>query len=259
MERVQAQVFGEVAEDFDRVRLSYPAELVDEVLTYSGLADSGRRALEVGAGTGKATRVFAGRGIPIVAVEPDEAMAAILARHTGHLSNVHIALSTFENYRPDEGFGLLYSADAWHWTQPEVRWSLAAEALADGGTLALFWNLARIDDPPLRQSMLDVFAEIAPTIVVNDDPVDLARFMAEWPGDELAVQPEFEDLIGRNYPSRQIFTGADYLTHLSTRSQCRMLAEPVRADLFAALADVFDDVVPLTIDTVLYLARRSRR
>jgi hypothetical protein len=38
-----------------------------------------------------------------------------------------------------------------------------------------------------------------------------------------------------------------------------MLAEPVRARLFAALADVFDDVVPLAIDTALYLARRRRR
>jgi hypothetical protein len=154
----------------------------------------------------KATRAFAGRGVPIVAVEPDEAMAAILARHTAHLPNVHIALSTFEGYQPDEGFGLLYSADAWHWTQPEVRWSLAGEALADGGTLALFWNLARIDDPTLRQSMLDVFAEIAPTIVVNDDPVELTRLLTEWPGDEFAVRPEFEDVIGRNYRSRQIFT-----------------------------------------------------
>jgi len=255
--RVPARVFGEVAEDFDRVRLAYPVALVDDVLNYSRLADSGRRALEVGAGTGKATRAFAARGVPVVAVEPDEAMAAVLARHIAHLRDVHIVQSAFEEYQPEEGFGLLYCADAWHWTQPEVRWRLAAQALTAGGVLALFWNNDRIDDPTLRQAMLDVLAEIAPTIVINDAPLEPARLLTEWPGNELAERPEFEDLVGRIYPSRRTVTGADYVTHMSTRSQCRMLAEPIRERLFAALTEDFDDVVPLAIDTVLYLARRK--
>jgi SAM-dependent methyltransferase len=255
--RVPARVFGEVAEEYDRVRLSYPVALVDDVLEYSRLEDSGRRALEVGAGTGKATRAFAARGVPIVAVEPDTAMAAILARHVAHRPDVHIVQSSFEEYQPDEGFGLLYCADAWHWTQPEVRWSLAGQALAAGGVLALFWNFERIDDSTLRQAMLDVIAEIVPTIVISDAPPPAARLLTEWPANELAERPEFSDLIGRIYPSRKTFSGADYVTQISTRSQLRMLPESTRVRLLAALAEVFDDVVTLTIDTVLYLARRK--
>jgi SAM-dependent methyltransferase len=255
--RVPARVFGEVAEDYDRVRLPYPAAMVDDVLDYSRLEDSGRRALEVGAGTGKATRAFAARGVPIVAVEPDEAMAAVLARHVAHLPNVDIIQSTFEDYRPDESFGLLYSTDAWHWTEPALRWSLADQALAAGGALALCWNNGRIDDPALRQAMLDVLAEITPTIVVEDAPAEPARMLTEWPGNELAGRPEFEDLVVRIYPSRRTLSGADYLTQMSTRSQLRMLPEPIRSRLLAALTDVFDDVVPLAIETGLYLARRT--
>ena len=91
----------------------------------------------------------------------------------------------------------------------------------------------------------------------NDAPLEPARLLTEWPGNELAERPEFEDLVGRIYPSRRTVTGADYVTHMSTRSQCRMLAEPIRERLFAALTEDFDDVVPLAIDTVLYLARRK--
>ena len=66
---VRGLLFGSVAERYERYRLDYPNELVDTVLRYA------RRpvctALEVGAGTGKATRPFAARGIEVTALEPD--------------------------------------------------------------------------------------------------------------------------------------------------------------------------------------------
>jgi len=243
--------FGEMAEEYDRVRPGYPPALVDDVLAYSGLSGA---ALEVGAGTGKATLAFAARGVPVVAVEPDAAMADVLARNA---YGVHIVRSTFERYRPKQRFGLLYSADAWHWTDPASRWHLAAAALAGGGALALFWHRDRVDDPALRQSMVDVLAAHAPSIVVKDAPVEPARLPAEWPGDELAGRPEFTDLVARAYPSRRTVPAAEYLTHLATRAQIRALGEPVRARLFAALAERLDGAdVPVAADAVLYLARR---
>ncbi len=254
-ERIQGQTFGEVAEDFDRVRLGYPEALVDDVLAFCGSALHGRSALEVGAGTGKATRAFVARGVPVVAVEPDEAMAAILNRHVGDV--VRIERVGFEEYEPEDAFGLLYSADAWHWIRPPVRWALAGRALAPGGVLALIWNNARIDDRVLRQSMVDVLGEITPGIVIEDDMVTEDRLLRVWPGTELVGQPDFEDVEARLYQSRVTMSGADYLTHMWTRSQVRMLAEPVRGRLFAALADVFDRIVPLTVDAGLYLARRA--
>jgi len=54
--------FDATAELYDAVRPSYPDALADEVL-----ARAGRRVLEIGAGTGKATVVFARRGASIEA------------------------------------------------------------------------------------------------------------------------------------------------------------------------------------------------
>jgi SAM-dependent methyltransferase len=76
-EREAGRVFGEVAETYDRVRQPYPEELFGDVLDYAGDA---RTALEVGAGTGRATAGFATRGLTVTAIEPDAEMAAILAR-----------------------------------------------------------------------------------------------------------------------------------------------------------------------------------
>jgi 16S rRNA A1518/A1519 N6-dimethyltransferase RsmA/KsgA/DIM1 with predicted DNA glycosylase/AP lyase activity len=65
-----------VAGEYDDVRAGYPPELVDTVVESLGRAP--RRAIEVGAGTGKATSVFAARFAPIVCLEPDAQMADVL-------------------------------------------------------------------------------------------------------------------------------------------------------------------------------------
>jgi len=70
--------FGSVAELYERYRLDYPGEIVDAVVRHAGRPV--RSALEVGAGTGKATRLFASRGIEVTALEPNAAMARVLAR-----------------------------------------------------------------------------------------------------------------------------------------------------------------------------------
>lgn len=256
--RNQAQVFGEVAGDYDRVRPSYPTALIDDVLSYSQPDIGGRRALEVGAGTGRATAAFATKDLPIVAVEPDNAMADILARRVAQFPDVQVVRRSFEEFLPTERFGLLFSAEAWHWTLPETRWQLASDALGDGATLALFWNNERIDEPTLRTSMREVFAQHAPSVVINDEPVASEQVWHQWPGDELSGVAGFESLASHHYRCRRNMPKADYLGLAQTRSQFRMLPSSIRRDLLAGLTPLFSDDVPLVIHTTLLLARRRQ-
>ncbi|GGK73332.1 hypothetical protein GCM10012284_04000 [Mangrovihabitans endophyticus] len=251
-------MFGEVADDYDRVRPAYPAALFDDVLRYGQPDIGGRRALEVGAGTGRATEAFARKGLPVVAVEPDDAMADVLARRVARLSGVHVVRGSFEEFCPTERFGLLFSAEAWHWTQPETRWSLAADALGNGATLALFWNNERIAEPDLRSSMLRVFERHARPVVINDEPVTSEQVWQRWPGDELSDCAAFESLASHHYRRRRNMPKADYLGLTQTRSQFRMLSPSMQQDLLAALTRLFSDEVPLVIDTTLLLARRRK-
>ena len=256
--RNQAQVFGEVADAYDRVRPAYPTALIDDVLNYRRPDRGGSRALEIGAGTGRATEAFARTGLPVVAVEPDDAMADLLGRRVAEFPDVQVVRRTFEEFRPTERFGLLFSAEAWHWTRPETRWALAAEALEDGATPALFWNNERVDEPALRASMLQVFAHHAPSVVINDVPVTSAQVWQQWPGDELSGVTGFADLDSRHYRQRRTMPKADYLGLIQTRSQFRMLPPPIRRNVLAALTPVYDDEVPLVVHTTLLLARRHQ-
>lgn len=151
-ERIQARVFGEVADEYDRIRPGYPAALVDDVLAFARIGVA--PAPEVGAGTGKATVAFAQRGVTITAVEPDEAMAAVLARRVLVRRTWQSRSPRSRTTPPSQPFGLLFSAQAWHWTDPAVRWHRAAAALAPGGALALFWNNDRPADPEAIDAVL---------------------------------------------------------------------------------------------------------
>src|SRR6201985_1807913 len=132
MDRTPRLVFGQVAERYDRVRPAYPNALVDEVIALTG----GGRALEVGAGTGKATVMFAQRGVAVDAVEPSAEMASIARRRCADLPGVMIAETDFEDWHGDRhAFALVFSAQAWHWVSPDVKYARAREALADGGRL----------------------------------------------------------------------------------------------------------------------------
>jgi hypothetical protein len=164
---------------------------------------------------------------------------------------------TFEEFRPVERFGLLFSAEAWHWTSAGSRWSLAAQALADGATLALFWNNERIAEPGLRTSMLRVLAEYAPSVVVHDETLGPEQVWKQWPGDELSGRAEFGGLASRHYRLNRTMSKADYLGLTQTRSQFRMLPLPARQELLSALTRLVDDEVPVTIETTLLLARRN--
>ncbi|MFZ1996994.1 MAG: class I SAM-dependent methyltransferase, partial [Solirubrobacteraceae bacterium] len=134
--RERRLVFGEVAELYDRHRPTYPPALIDDLIAAAGL-DGSQPVLEVGAGTGKATVLFAVRGIPVVAVEPSAEMAAVAGRNGGRFAHVEIEQSDFETWDPRaRRFPLVFSAQAWHWVTPAVGRVKARDVLLPRGILA---------------------------------------------------------------------------------------------------------------------------
>lgn len=143
-------VFGDVAQLYDDARPSYPDAIGEAVEAYAGKIET---AVELGAGTGKATEIFARLAGRLTAIEPDPRMAAVLR---GKFPSVDIVGTTFEEWIPSGGVDLVGCAMAWHWMNPETRNQLVYRALRPGGTLAII-NLEHGHHDPAQGKAIDAF------------------------------------------------------------------------------------------------------
>jgi len=254
--RPRSGVFGEVALVYDRIRPRYPDQLIDDVLSFGAAhrAEGIRTAVEVGAGTGQATSAFAERGVAVTAVEPDGRMAEVLASREYAVTPT-VVVASFEA-TSFAGFDALYSATAWHWTEPASRWERAARAVVPGGTVALFWNNGgNPADPQVLAALEEIHRHHAPELV--DGVGGGSAWSNTWPREEMQARPEFVDYTEQTYGWERTLSVADYVAYLSTVSAYRVLPGPTRDGLFDEIRAGLDGDVVVTMRTALYLAART--
>ncbi|MGW4792684.1 class I SAM-dependent methyltransferase [Nonomuraea sp. NPDC004297] len=235
------RVFNEVPEIYDRVRPGYPDELFADLRAITGL-DEGSSVLEVGCGTGQATRPLAALGCSVTAVEPGADLAALARRRLADFPDVEIELSTFEEW-DDRGrrFDALVAASSWHWVDPSIGWPRAHHVLRPGGWMALLGNIVirRPGEPEVYAETADLHERFCPgnpdwghppledEVRLEDDGWGLA----DGPGDL------FGPVIVRWYPTVQWFDGAGFADHLRSMSLYRRLDSDVREPLLDAIAE----------------------
>jgi SAM-dependent methyltransferase len=235
------RVFDEVPELYDRNRPSYPDELFADLVAITGM-DRRSSVLEVGCGTGQATRPLAALGLPVTAIEPGGGLAALARQRLAGFGSVEVENSTFEEW-DDRGrrFDVLVAASAWHWVDPSIGWRRAHDLLHPGGWMALLDHVV-----VRRAGETEVYAETA----------DLhERFAPGNPGwghppleDEVPMTGEglgpvhhpgswFGPPIVRWYKTVQWFDGAGFTDLLRTNSLYRVLGSDVREPLLDAIAE----------------------
>ena len=223
------RVFDEVPELYDRVRPAYPDGLFADLVSVTGM-DARSSVLEVGCGTGQATRSLAALGCQVTAVEPGAGMAALARRHLAAPSNVEIEISTFEEWE-DRGrrFEVVVAASAWHWVDPAAGWRRAH----DGNVV-----VRRPGEPEVYAETADLHELFSPGNPGWGDPPleDEVRMTSEAWG--LAAYPRslFGPTVTRWYPAVQWFSGDGFADLLRTTSLYRALDSDVRDPLLAAIA-----------------------
>ncbi|WP_200216210.1 class I SAM-dependent methyltransferase [Micromonospora coerulea] len=244
---LMSELFGEVANSYDEARPGYPPAIAEAIGGYHGGAPG--RLVEVGAGTGRATEVLLGLGAPMTCVEPDARMAARLA---ARFPRVEVVVAAFEEWTPPPGgVPALACAMAWHWLDPATRNRRAYEALAPGGTLAVFGHRYAYVNPAHAAALRAAFESVDPA-TQGDRPED-------WFHADVADSGLFTDV--RVVPFRRAvpLDTAAYQRLVSTFSPQLKRPPELRARVLAAVgaaADGFGGTVVLDLRTALVLARR---
>lgn len=144
--------FGKTAADYARHRAGFPAAFFDR-LAAIGVVAAGKRALDLGTGTGSIARGLALRGCAVMGLDrsaPLMEQAAALDREAG-VTVSYVTAPAEATGLPAAGFDLITAGQCWHWFDRPRAAAEARRLLKSGGRLVI----AHFDWIPLPGSMVE--------------------------------------------------------------------------------------------------------
>jgi SAM-dependent methyltransferase len=226
---VAAAGFSAAADVYERARPSYPPEAVEWLAQRVDLR-AGRTVVDVGAGTGKLTRLLVPTGAHVVAVEPLPAMLAKLIEST---PDAEAILGTAEQLPlPDASADVVTVAQALHWFDQTLALPEFRRVLRPAGAVALVWNSRDLEDP-LQLALGRVLEPARNRVPAQRDNVWRAPFERS---------PLFGPLEVRRFPFEQQFTTDDLCDRVSSTSFVAAMTPGEREELLVSVRALVADV-----------------
>lgn len=219
---VRGLSFGAVAGAYERSRPGYP---VDAVRWLAG--EEPCDVVDLGAGTGKLSRLLAAQRHRVTAVEPIAEMLAELeaavpgaAARAGSAEAIPLA---------DASADVVTVAQAFHWFDQQVALREIARVLRPGGRLGLVWN-TRDDSEPW-------VAELTDTIIGRSEFRDDGVVAVVSSIDESGLYGPVERA---SFAHVQPLSRDELVELVRSRSQCAVLSEEERGPVLDHAGELFD-------------------
>lgn len=223
--------FHRDAELYDRARPGYPPALLDDLDRLL----PGKRLLEIGSGTGQATRVLAERGYAVTCVELGASMAEVARDRLAPFPSVEIVVADFDTWAGTPGsFDGVLAFTSFHWLDPATRFPRIAALLRPSGVLGVV-GTHHVLPPGGDDFFVDVQEDYVAVV-----PEDAASHEGGPPPPEaigeLAFDEQlFEPVAHHRYLWELDYTADEYIAVLSTYSGHIALPEEQRERLFARI------------------------
>jgi len=147
-----AKGFNTSSDAYERGRPEYPQDAVDFLISALNL-NKASSVIDLGAGTGKLTKMLGKSGAKIVAVEPVEGMRK---KFSSVLPEVEILDGTAEKIPlKDESVDAVVVAQAFHWFNGEAALPEIHRILKPTGKIGLIWN-ARDESTPWVAQLTEI-------------------------------------------------------------------------------------------------------
>jgi len=242
----------ENASSYERGRPSYPPAAVEHLARVLNIGP-GRTVVDLGAGTGKFTRLLATTGATVIAVEPQAAMRAALSAAAG-VSGAAIEVldgGAEAIPLPDASVDVVCAATAFHWFDHEMAMPEIARVLRDGGGLGLVWN-DRDESVPWVREMTE--------IIRWDGYRPYGVDFDWWPF--IGLGGYFSYGGRTQLPHVQMLDRTSFLDRVSSISYISTLSPEARAPLLARCSELvadFDEPFPLPYQCDIIWASRVAR
>ena len=159
--RFAAEGFDISADAYERGRPEYPADAVDCLIQELNL-NSSKFVADIGAGTGKLTKLIRKSGANIVAIEPVEGMRT---KFSALLPDIEVLQGTAENIPlEDNSLDTIIVAQAFHWFKGDEALKEIHRVLKPKGNMGLIWNARdeKVDWVSKLTDIIDPYEKGAP-------------------------------------------------------------------------------------------------
>jgi SAM-dependent methyltransferase len=237
------------------------ARVVADGLVADGLVAGGLDVLEIGPGTGKATRSLLDAGARVTAVEYGPRLAEFLRQHLGREYPLTVLDGSFENVQlPASSFDLVVAATAFHWIDPAVRVDKSLGLLRPSGVLATMSTVQVRSD--VDGGYFDRSAPIYRRYENTESTDEVAPLPDEVSPPELEQfrrHPSLVEPTLRLYRWDQTYTTATYADLLRSFSNLQIMAPGAREALIGELCALIDSDFSGTVVRPLVIALAMAR
>ncbi len=232
--------FNKVAELYDLVRPHYPEQLFDSIVKVAQLHESAK-LLEIGPGTGQATEPFVKRGYDITAVELGSDLADFTRDKLAEYKNLKIITGAFENINLEStSFDLIYSATAFHWIKPEVKFYKPYNLLKSGGHLAIIHtnNVSAEKEDEFFYALQPIYKKYRPG---GEDLDGVHVKLADDLKPDEYDENYFERVFFRVYPFDVSYSAKKYVQLVNTYSATILMKPEERISFFKEIEELIDE------------------
>jgi len=235
--------FGRGAGAYERGRPSYPQDAVDWMLDRLRIGPDSAVA-DLGAGTGKFTRMLLPSGARVFALEPSAGMRAVLQPAVPAATILDASAQAIP--LPDGSLDAVTAAQSFHWFATERVLTEIHRVLREGGGLGLVWNRRDMEDP--LQNALEA-------IIARHRGGSPAHESDRWM-DLMEGAAQFEATGHRQFRHLQHLDRAGFIDRVLSVSFVAALEEPARAAVAEQVSQIAGDRshfdLPYRTDAYLY-------
>jgi trans-aconitate methyltransferase len=229
--------FDAVVDVYEEIRPTYPETLFDELFA---LLPSRPEIVEVGPGTGQATKDLLARGAVVHAIEIGPSMARRL-RSNLPTARLQVSVGDFETIDlAPRSVDAVFSASAYHWIAPAAQLDRPAVILRSGGVVAIV-GVIQVDSPEDRgffaaaQPLYERYGQghVGPPTPAREG-VEPAIQQA------LARDPRFSTLDVHRWDWDQTYTASEYRKLMRSFSDTNLMDEGDRMGLLDEMEAFID-------------------
>lgn len=225
-----ANAFDQAAEDYELGRPGYPDALLDWIEARYALS-AGDTVVDLGAGTGKLTRLLVRSPAHVVAVEPMPQMRVVLARE---LPDTELVDGTAEAMPlPDRSARLVACGQSFRWFANEAALTEIGRVLDSGGELLLVFNGEASTTSAVQRRVTELLA-LADTETSEKKPGRNWR-------DVIATDARFAIIEEDELANPHVVDLAGLVARLNSSSQFTRLAPGRQEELVAELDELLVD------------------